>query len=293
MNINGGLDIPVIDTAATNIDIFEPIMLAYNNNIKRLIETNEIDSVPVAQKSIRLIMPVHSGNQFTEIVLTYGDVYYCTTNEPNHTFLNGDELIFTGFCLDVVPNDLVKIDDKNKHSNLKLTYRHALRFINKFDERVVYLPRSFMLRKQYSSGNDNFVIRTIDLYNSDYIKQLGDESVRTAIYQTGYYPVAPHNLITFHRSQGKTIPNVIVCIDDIFDLGMLYTGITRAVNDVKFYTRFGDSMKNKKDVCDLLFCVANVNAFLQLKIMIENVLTKDNGRKKRAENENKNKRKHK
>lgn len=51
-----------------------------------------------------------------------------------------------------------------------------------------------------------------------------------------YFPVLPANMITVHKSQGRSIQNVIVCIDELFDMSMLYTAITRARNGVLFYS---------------------------------------------------------
>lgn len=45
----------------------------------------------------------------------------------------------------------------------------------------------------------------------------------------------PSFLITAHKSQGMSINNVIVCLDELFDISMLYTMITRARYDVKFF----------------------------------------------------------
>lgn len=52
----------------------------------------------------------------------------------------------------------------------------------------------------------------------------------------GYYPVLPSYLLTFHKSQGLTINNVIISLDNIFDFAMLYTGISRSRNNILFYT---------------------------------------------------------
>lgn len=46
----------------------------------------------------------------------------------------------------------------------------------------------------------------------------------------------PEFLITAHKSQGLTIPKIIVCTDDLFDVSMLYTMITRASQDVLFFS---------------------------------------------------------
>lgn len=46
--------------------------------------------------------------------------------------------------------------------------------------------------------------------------------------------VMPHNFITCHKAQGRTIPRVLLVLDDLFEITMLYTSITRASEDIKF-----------------------------------------------------------
>ena len=48
--------------------------------------------------------------------------------------------------------------------------------------------------------------------------------------------VMPSYLYTFHKSQGLEFDNVAICIDDLFDFSMLYTGITRARKKIVFFT---------------------------------------------------------
>lgn len=43
----------------------------------------------------------------------------------------------------------------------------------------------------------------------------------------------PYNYITIHKSQGKTLNKVLLCIDDLFEISMLYTALTRAKTDIK------------------------------------------------------------
>jgi len=52
-----------------------------------------------------------------------------------------------------------------------------------------------------------------------------------------YYPVSPTNLISIHKSQGYSIDSVIVCIDEMFDMSLVYTAITRCKNNLLFYTK--------------------------------------------------------
>ena len=53
------------------------------------------------------------------------------------------------------------------------------------------------------------------------------------------------SLYTFHKSQGLTFTNVIVCTDDLFEFQMLYTGITRASSSVKFFSCKPKDMRNE------------------------------------------------
>lgn len=48
--------------------------------------------------------------------------------------------------------------------------------------------------------------------------------------------VMPAYLYTFHKAQGLEFNNVAICIDDLFEFPMLYTGITRARKNVVFFT---------------------------------------------------------
>lgn len=58
-----------------------------------------------------------------------------------------------------------------------------------------------------------------------------------------YFPISPTWLLTVHKSQGKTIKNVIVCIDHTFSVSMLYTAMTRASENLLFYTAKSDKHK--------------------------------------------------
>lgn len=57
---------------------------------------------------------------------------------------------------------------------------------------------------------------------------------KTQLYE--YFPISPSYLLTIHKSQGKSIDNVILSIDNLFEFPMLYTGISRARNNIKLYS---------------------------------------------------------
>lgn len=47
--------------------------------------------------------------------------------------------------------------------------------------------------------------------------------------------LTPLHILTAHKSQGLTIPKVIVCVENMFDVAMFYTMCTRAAEDLRFY----------------------------------------------------------
>lgn len=91
-----------------------------------------------------------------------------------------------------------------------------------------------------------------------YIKQEKETDTEKGEY---YFPVIPANLTTIHKSQGRSIDSVIVCIDDLFDMSMLYTAVTRCRKNLKFYTK--DVNRKKK-----LFDSAYIDDFKQLNYLM-------------------------
>lgn len=70
-----------------------------------------------------------------------------------------------------------------------------------------------------------------DIITDMYISKVLEEKTNSTV------PIAlPIYLYTFHKSQGLEFDNVAICIDDLFEFPMLYTGITRARKNVKFFT---------------------------------------------------------
>lgn len=51
----------------------------------------------------------------------------------------------------------------------------------------------------------------------------------------GEYIILPLQLTTYHKSQGLGYDTVILCLDELFDMSMLYTGMTRARHNIIFY----------------------------------------------------------
>lgn len=88
----------------------------------------------------------------------------------------------------------------------------------------------------------------------DVIKTSDNAYIKTN--EQGLFDVLPINFLTVHYSQGRGFDNVCLCIDDLFELGMLYTGITRARNNISFI-----SFKNQ----DTIDCSDITRPFNRLK----------------------------
>ena len=73
------------------------------------------------------------------------------------------------------------------------------------------------------------------------------------------YPLIPLNYLTIHKSQGLSLNKVLIVLDDIFEITMLYTAITRAKTMVKFVCLNKVSLKKLK---------LYINAFNHLKKLL-------------------------
>lgn len=96
-----------------------------------------------------------------------------------------------------------------------------------------------------------------------YVSREYDESIPSKPF---YYPVIPKSLITIHKSQGQTIDNVVVCIDEMFDISMLYTAITRCKSNLSFFTLEGSTNRVER----LINC-ARVTEFKQLNALLTKI----------------------
>lgn len=63
-----------------------------------------------------------------------------------------------------------------------------------------------------------------------------EETIKIVKNEYNVYNLLPLNFLTVHYAQGRGFQNVCICIDDLFELGMLYTAITRAKQNIKFIT---------------------------------------------------------
>lgn len=189
------------------------------------------------------------------------DKLYLTKNYRNDSnvfnilerTLNGDyQFIQQCELTDYVNKGYVVISSKYKY--LKLVYQ----FVNHFSEfRQLFNTRIGMINitlnmklvlitnidNDYLNGDLVQVIQTKHQDNTIIVKHCDDITNETAI-EIDAMNVLPYNYITCHKAQGKSIDNIILVLDDMFEITMLYTAITRARYDVKFIC-FNDNSKPK------------------------------------------------
>lgn len=61
-----------------------------------------------------------------------------------------------------------------------------------------------------------------------------DKPKKILLDKSSCYPLLPLNYITIHKSQGLSLNKVLIILDDLFEITMLYTAITRAKKSIKF-----------------------------------------------------------
>ena len=78
---------------------------------------------------------------------------------------------------------------------------------------------------QFKNGEELICIRT---FPSIYLKG------ETTFEFYGQVSLLPMNLLTAHKAQGMGFKHIIIVLDDLFDISMLYTMISRAMHECKF-----------------------------------------------------------
>ena len=112
----------------------------------------------------------------------------------------------------------------NKDLNIKKTKIGRI-IINKNDKLVLMdnISENFV-------NGDEVYVKDIKKHNEIEVCKINDnESIIIDAYK-----VLPYNFITCHKAQGRSIPKVLLILDDLFEITMLYTAITRAKEDIKF-----------------------------------------------------------
>lgn len=147
--------------------------------------------------------------------------------------------------------DYVKLASRYKY--LKTLY--SVSNIIKDDEKCVSckIGEIFIKNGDILIANEN--IEDMDLVNGEeyIIENVDDELLMFHIKK-----FLPYNYLTIHKSQGKTLDKIVVCIDDLFEISMFYTALTRAKTDIKLIC-LGSVEKEVEKITDnnVLFNILN------------------------------------
>jgi hypothetical protein len=223
--------------------------------LEQLTETHRFN-----EQVLKIIQQIYFSDEFSaESInfLAFTDVLDYMTNK-NYTMIAARYDILQKFYDQTAPKNAIEIKNKKQASNnfsrLYLTEGCSL-IVSETILDLVYNGEELTFK---SVENEHLLCTRNDgsLVIIDRLETGPDQ---------GCYPVMPSNFLTVHKSQGRSIPNVIACIDDLFGISMFYTQITRAMNNLYFYTAQDDKIK-------ALQKVARVKEFQQLKRCVDDLV---------------------
>lgn len=238
-----------------------------NNSIEYTLLDKAFNALPIKELPVNMIVPIirHWGslciNSPLITELTERSKILTNNYRSNDTIMKlVEEIIFKGNLLEIIPllrpsDDIVKLVRDHGYTVISSTY-NTLKIINdrvRTEKNALtyhdwkYMPneRVYMTINTNALYNGEMVTIltaddtsiTIDSHNGKniitdlYIRNIDGITVNDKI------PIAiPSYLYSFHKSQGLEFDNVAICIDNLFEFSMLYTGITRAKKNVVFFT---------------------------------------------------------
>lgn len=122
------------------------------------------------------------------------------------------------------------------------------------------------VKNEYINGQELIFSGNIESQGLKCINPLNNETIYIHEckdrFNNNYFPITPSYLLSVHKSQGRSIEKVIVCIDDMFEISMLYTAITRSKSVLRFYSK--EQVSNR---IDKLIENAFIPEFKQLNTM--------------------------
>ena len=196
------------------------------------------------ENCLKLVLYLNDTIYFNEYFMN-NDKMILTYNYRNNDYVQGiiNELIYC-FYLEELKNNIKKyiinineLGQEQFKDYVKLASRYkylktlySVSNIMKDDEKCVNckIGEIFTENGDILVANEN--IEDMDLVNGEEytIKNVDDELLMFNIKK-----FLPYNYLTIHKSQGKTLDKIVVCIDDLFEISMFYTALTRAKTDIK------------------------------------------------------------
>ena len=185
------------------------------------------------ENCLKLVLYLNDTIYFNEYFMN-NDKMILTYNYRNNEYVQSiiNELICVFYSEELKNNIMKYIININelasRYKYLKTLY--SVSNIMKDDEKCVNckIGEIFIKNGDILVANEN--IEDMDLVNGEeyIIENVDDELLMFNIKK-----FLPYNYLTIHKSQGKTLDKIVVCIDDLFEISMFYTALTRAKTDIK------------------------------------------------------------
>ena len=234
-----------------------PITKNFSNEFK--FENYDIRNIDVNLKEAELILKHLQNNIFIMPQYQNSDKLILTKNyRSNDSVMKFIDSIL--FCNDETAFYKIIEDNKYVEDNDVIFIGSKYKYLNK----IYKLYGGNLLGRDIKTRMGNVKINDIDEYvltknltcdfvNGDVIKFKfdGDDIL---IYRDevemklemidGVYPILPKKFITAHKSQGKSFDKICVILDEMFDISMLYTILTRARSKIYFTYDNIENIKN-------------------------------------------------
>lgn len=140
-------------------------------------------------------------------------------------------------------NELIKKVKLKNYTVISSRYKH-LKYINEIvnEKKEHYIKTKIGL----CDPNQDFIL--CETLNKKFVngQVLNPDEVK--LLKQDKKPIIPTNFITCHKSQGLQFDKVICLLDDLFDISFLYTMISRAKLNVKFYICSMNDVKVKSEI---------------------------------------------
>lgn len=146
-------------------------------------------------------------------------------------------------------NELIDMKFK-KSDDCKVVNTKIGKTIIKLNQTVLLIEN---INNDFVNGDEVVITGIVD-NKTIFIKSVNNPSASSLISSDKILPI---NFISCHKSQGRSIDKIIVILNDLFEITMLYTAITRAKTDVKFYS-FDNVLPSKTEI----------DAFIKLKEIV-------------------------
>ena len=230
------------------------------------------DVISNLENCLKLVLYLNDTIYFNEYFMN-SDKMILTYNYRNNEFVQNviNELIYVFYIDELKENikkhmininelytttgqspykDYVKLASRYKY--LKTLY--SISNIKKDNEKCVNckIGEIFIKNGDILVANEN--IEDMDLVNGE---EYTIENVDDELLMFNIKKFLPYNYLTIHKSQGKTLDKIVVCIDDLFEISMFYTALTRAKTDIKLislggFDKYVEKIKDNKVLFNIL-----------------------------------------